>query len=113
MGGDDLGGDDLGGDDLGGDDLGGDDLGGDDLGGDDLGGGEEPTEESIKKDENLLLEGINDHKKPRKKESDFDKLLESMKPKDNRIERVKITDKNIKINKRINDMINDIDKIID
>jgi hypothetical protein len=48
-----------------------------------------------------------------KNESDFDKLLESMKPKDNRVERVKITDKNIKINKRINDMINDIDKIID
>ena len=112
LGGEDLGGEDLGGDDLGGEDLGGDDLGGEDLGGDDL-GGEEPTEESIKKDENLLLEGINDHKKPRKKESDFDKLLESMKPKDNRIERVKITDKNIKINKRINDMINDIDKIID
>ena len=108
-GGEDLGGEDLGGDDLGGEDLGGEDLGGEDLGGEDLGGDEEPTEESIKKDENLLLERMNGHKK----ESDFDKLLESMKPKDNKIERVKITDKNIKINKRINDMINDIDKIID
>jgi hypothetical protein len=112
-GGDDLGGEDLGGEDLGGEDLGGEDLGGEDLGGEDLGGDEEPTEESIKKDENLLLEGINHHKKVYKNESDFDKLLESMKPKDNRVERVKITDKNIKINKRINDMINDIDKIID
>jgi hypothetical protein len=112
LGGDDLGGDDLGGDDLGGDDLGGDDLGGDDLGGDDL-GGDEPTEESIKKDENLLLEKMVRNKKTIKKGSDFDKLLESMVPKNNNIGRVKITDKNIKINKHITDMINDIDKIID
>jgi len=109
-GGDDL---DFGGDeggDEGGDDL---DFGGDE-GGDDLDfGGDEPTEESVKKDENLLLEQMKKHNKVCKKESEFDKLLESMKPKNNKVERVKITDKNIKINKCINDMINDINNIID
>ena len=45
----------------------------------------------------------------------FNKLMTSIKPKEKEImnERVKIVDKNIKINENINDMINNIDKMID
>ena len=110
-GGDDLDFGDEGGDEGGGDEGGGDDMGDLDFG--DEGGGDEPTEESITKGENLLVERRGGRNKILKKESEFDKLLESMKPKDTKVERVKITDKNIKINKHITDMINDIDKIID
>ena len=45
----------------------------------------------------------------------FDKLVTSIKPEEKEImnERVKIADKNLKINETINDMIKGIDKIID
>jgi len=118
-GGDDL---DLGGDiDLGGGDEGGDDLdlgGGDEGGGDiELGGGDEggpePAEESTNKKENLLLENKTRNLKSVKKDN-FKELFKVISPdKKNILTRIKITDKSLKINEDINNMINDIDKMID
>lgn len=103
----------------GGEAEGGEDEGGDELDFGDEGGGEEPeaAEESIKRVDNLLTENKLKHKKKLKKYSDnyFDKLLGSLqKSNDDALinERVKISDKNIRVNKTINDMIGDIDKII-
>jgi hypothetical protein len=76
----------------------------------------ENTEESTKDWGNLLTENrINYNKKVNKyKDIYFGKLLNSFKKEDDIIlnERVKISNKNIKINESINDMINDIDKMI-
>ena len=109
---------DFGGDEAG-EAEGGEDEGGDDLDFGDEGGTEEPeaTEESIKKIDNLLTENKLKHKKKLKKYSDnyFDKLLSSLKDSNDDTlinERVKVSDKNIRVNKTINDMIGDIDKII-
>ncbi len=107
------------GDDEAGEVEGGEDEGGDDLDFGDEGGAEEPeaTEESIKKIDNLLTENKLKHKKKLKKYSDnyFDKLLSSLNESNDDTlinERVKVADKNIRVNKTINDMIGDIDKII-
>jgi hypothetical protein len=80
-------------------------------------GGAEPTEESIKKLDNLITENKQRvNKKINKYQNNyFDKLVTSIKPEEKEImnERVKIADKNLKINETINDMIKGIDKIID
>lgn len=77
----------------------------------------EATEESIKRAEKLITEGKSKvNRKINKYQNNyFDKLITSIKPKEREImnERVKIVDKNIKINENINDMINNIDKMID
>jgi len=97
---------------------------GEDAGGEDAGGdfGEEPadaaaTEESIKRAEKLITEGKSKINKTVSKyqENYFNKLVSSIKPDEKGVmnERVKITDKNMKINETINDMIKGIDKLID
>lgn len=98
-------------------------FGGDDVGfgegGDDAEGGDEPaaTEESIKRTENLITEGKTkvNKKVAGWRQNYFDKLVSSIRPDEKEVlnERVKITDKNIKINETINDMIKGIDKMLD
>ena len=70
-------------------------------------------EESTNKKENLLLENKT-RKLKRVKKDNFKELFKVISPdKKNILTRVKITDKSLKINEDINNMINDIDKMID
>jgi hypothetical protein len=74
--------------------------------------------ESVNKTDNLIVEGrygVSGNGKVKKGGNNFDNLIKTIKPNDEEImnERVKITDKNIKINESISDMIKDIDKMID
>jgi hypothetical protein len=89
--------------------------------------GEEGTEEpaaeeasfgeAIKRTEKLITEQKARHQKKVKKHQDnyFGKLLNSIQPEEKEVmnERVKITDKNMKINETINGMIDDIDNMLD
>ena len=120
----DFGGDEGGGDeglDLGGAEEGGLDLGGAEEGGEaEEGGAEEvevaATEESVDKKENLILENrIKKGKtKVKSKEDNFKELFEVISPNEKDVlTRVKITDKTLKINEDINNMIKDIDKMVD
>ena len=65
--------------------------------------------------DNLILENGKSKKVVKNKPNKFNNLLKSIKPKEETVlnERVKITDKNIKINESVNDMINHIDKMLD
>jgi hypothetical protein len=84
--------------------------------------GTEPTEvaETIKRVEKLLTERktvlakeLNDRAK-RYKGRFVDRLIESVKPEPSKMaDKVKIYDKNVKVNREIDDMINDIDKMLD
>ena len=90
----------------------GDDAGGDDAGGDDLGFGE-----SIRnKADNLITEQKDKYNKKINKYQNnyFGKLLNSVKKENDVVlnERVKITNKSVKINENIGNMIEDIDKMI-
>ena len=121
----DFGGGEEGGGEEGGLDLGGEegglDLGGEEAGGEEGGldlGGEEagPAEESVGKKENLLVENRvkNGRKRMRNKKDTFNDLFNVISPNEKDVlTRVKITDKTLKINEDINNMINDIDKMID
>jgi intein/homing endonuclease len=80
----------------------------------------EPVAEALRKKENLLKEEkkvLADklQKRTDKYQSKFvNVLVESVKPEDrNKTEKVKIYDKNIKINEGIDSMINDINKMLD
>jgi hypothetical protein len=84
--------------------------------------GTEPTEvaESIKKVEKLLTErkvllGKKLDERTKKYQGRFvDRLIESVKPEPSKMaDKVKIYDKNVKVNREIDDMINDIDKMLD
>jgi uncharacterized membrane protein YgcG len=121
-GGDDL---DFGGDAGGGEDLdfGGDAGGGEDLdfGGDEGGdaGGGDDLAESINKAENLLteqkkkLEAKNRNKVVKGKTLHLNRLINEMTPqKDVIVERTKMSDKNMKINDDINNIIGDIDEML-
>ncbi len=86
-------------------------------------GAEEPAAEeasfgeAIKRTEKLITEQKARHQKKVKKHQDnyFGKLLNSIQPEEKEVmnERVKITDKNMKINETINGMIDDIDNMLD
>jgi len=83
-------------------------------------GAEEPIAESIKKVEKLLTERkiqLNNAQKQKNKiyQNRFvDVLVETIKP-DNtkKVEQIKIYDKNLKINKEIDNIIDDIDKMLE
>jgi hypothetical protein len=96
---------------------GGEETGGEEAGGEEAGGEAEGFGESIRKAENLITEQKQKYKKKVNKYQNnyFGKLVDSIKPEDKEVinERVKVTDKNMKINETINDMISGIDKILD
>lgn len=84
--------------------------------------GTEPTEvaETIKRVEKLLTErkvllAKKLDERTKKYQGRFvDRLIESVKPEPSKMaDKVKIYDKNVKVNKEIDDMINDIDKMLD
>jgi uncharacterized membrane protein YgcG len=81
--------------------------------------GGETVAESIKKTEKLLTERKETLKKKlddrtKKYQGRFVTLLESIKPEEKvKEEKVKIYDKNVKVNNSINSMINDINKMLD
>lgn len=104
---------------------------GEDLGGEEAAGGEadaevdatEPAEElteAIKKTEKLLIgkkeelsKKLND-RNLRYKGKFMDKLIESVKPVEKDVpERIKVYDKTLRINKEIDDMVNDIDNMLE
>ena len=95
----------------------GDDTATEDDGGLDFGDeGGEPTEESIKRGNKLITEQRKKYNKKVKKYQNnyFGKLLDSVKKSEDVIlnERVKVTDKNVRINESIGNMIDDIDKML-
>lgn len=110
------GGDEEGGDEF---DLGdeGAEEGGAEEGGAEEGGAEpEPTEETIKKLGQILTEQKSNYGRKVKNYGDiyFTKLMNSINKSDDVIlnERVRVTDKNVKINESIGGMIDDIDKML-
>lgn len=81
---------------------------------------EEPIAEQVNKKEKLLMEQrilLNKKLAARTKkyqDISFNRLLESIKPKDTKEnESIKVYDKNVKINNGINEMIDDINKMLD
>jgi hypothetical protein len=105
---------DLGDEDEDVDDGTGEAFGGEDSSGEDSFGGEEPTtDESIKKKGNILKENkrvVTPIKRKTLQTSYLDKLTKSMlKEKESSKERTKIYDKSLKINDKLNNMINEID----
>ncbi len=122
----------------GGGSFGGGGLGGEDLdfgdeapeeGGEDTGLGEEPAAaepaaeeplaERVKKKEKLLTERKTllqkqlNERQQKYLDISFNRLLESIKPQEVKEEKIKIYDKNLKINEEINSIIKGIDKMLD
>jgi len=105
--------------------TGGEDLGGEDLGGEDLGSVEEAepanlTENLVRVDKLLTNKRVELNNKMVQKTKKYqnkwvDVLVESIKTEDNTLknERVKIYDKSVKINKSVNTMIDDINKLLE
>jgi hypothetical protein len=96
---------------------GGEEAGGEEPAGGEEEGGAEPFGESINKANNLITEQRNLLKKRKTKYEDiyFKRLIESISNDEEVIlnERVRVEDKNLKINEDINGMINDINEMLD
>lgn len=79
----------------------------------------EPLAERIKKKEKLLTERKSllqkqlNERQQKYLDISFNRLLESIKPKEVKEEKTKVYDKNLKINDEINDIIKGIDKMLD